>query len=419
MLEEARVNPQMAATAKVAPAVASDVKRCLPQDEVFQIALVIQDYAMATDRALTRAINAIANPLCLCKVTSLVVLSSIDETDTKYTQARQWLTLMQVQTPQEVNVLHGDTGFQEILQSKVLDAVYVIVPTESQRNYGIAVLQAGKHVLLKDPVSTSFDSFRDQLESARRVGKFIQFSTMFVHHHRVKQFMECVLRANFGSIESIDATLIVNYKDVEKVGVGLPLQVGDGCIRRLGRYCVLISVLLLSRAGSVCVSAKVTRHEECSPSGEPVQADCVVRFSDGRVSTFRVAYSDVAPTRQVIQVQAHDRHATMTDFVIPHPDGLATYRIYKKAMNPMTGELDVEHGEAVDVPSGLTQDVMMWRSFRELSRSVDRDGWDAKEGQVLELTKIALQTKRIMNALVESIDRGYEEIPIEMEDCEV
>jgi hypothetical protein len=36
--------------------------------------------------------------------------------------------------------------------------------------------------------------------------------------------------------------------------------------------------------------------------------------------------------------------------------------------------------QMVDVPSGPPQDVMMWRRFRDLSRSVDQEGWGAKQG---------------------------------------
>jgi hypothetical protein len=73
----------------------------------------------------------------------------------------------------------------------------------------------------------------------------------------------------------------------------------------------------------------------------------------------------------------------------------------------------------VDVPSGPQQDVMMWRQFRELSRSVDQEGWHAIEGQVRELTNVALQTKRIMNTLMESFGQDFSEVPIEIEDCRV
>ena len=42
-------------------------------------------------------------------------------------------------------------------------------------------LQSGKHVLLNDPISTSMAEFIEQQKLAKKYGKFIQFSTMFVH----------------------------------------------------------------------------------------------------------------------------------------------------------------------------------------------------------------------------------------------
>lgn len=405
----------MAATAAAKDAETSTRRPSVRAEERFQIALVIQDFNVKDE-----AISAIASPVSNCKVAAMVILSSSSCADhnvatTDNDRAIEWLQGIQVPRPELVDVLYGDSGLQEILKRPTVDAVYVIVPTEDSRKIGVDCLQAGKHVLLKDPLSTSFDSFRDQLACARQVDKFIQFSTTFVHHHRVKTFMDCVLRETFGTIESIDAMLTVSSKDVEQVGVHLPLQEGDGCIRRLGRYCVLISALLMARVGSFPLSARVVKFVR-SPEGEPLQADCVVTFSDNRVSTFHVAYSS-APTRQVIEVRAKKNYATMTDFVIPHPDGLATYRTYQKATCPLTGKLEVEHGEAVDVPSGLPQDIMMWRRFRELSLSVDKEGWDAKEGQVRELTNVALQTKRVLTTLMESLERGHVEIPIDIEDC--
>jgi hypothetical protein len=132
-----------------------------------------------------------------------------------------------------------------------------------------------------------------------------------------------------------------------------------------------------------------------------------------------VAYS-AAPTRQVIEVRAHENYAIMRDFVIPHPDGLSTYRFYQKSMDNFTGKLEVKRGQMVDVPSGPPQDVMMWRQFRELCRSVDQEGWDAEEGEVRDLTNVALQTKRIMNALMDSFTQGADsDVPIEIEDCRV
>jgi predicted dehydrogenase len=51
----------------------------------------------------------------------------------------------------------------------------------SQQEYVLEALQSGKHVLLNDPVSTGMAEFLEQQKLAKKYGKFIQFSTMFVH----------------------------------------------------------------------------------------------------------------------------------------------------------------------------------------------------------------------------------------------
>ena len=40
----------------------------------------------------------------------------------------------------------------------------------------------------------------------------------------------------------------------------------------------------------------------------------------------------------------------MSDFVFPHPDGLATYRVYEKVgRSDSSGDFQVLNGEAIDI----------------------------------------------------------------------
>lgn len=115
--------------------------------------------------------------------------------------------------------------------------------TSIHSKYALSALQGKKHVLLNDPVSTSLQSFKEQLDYARQYGKFVQSSTAFIHQYRVQKFMECVLREkDFGRVATVDAHLSVCSKDLALVGVNeapAPIGLNQGCIRRLGRYCVL------------------------------------------------------------------------------------------------------------------------------------------------------------------------------------
>lgn len=101
--------------------------------------------------------------------------------------------------------------------------------------------------------------------------------------------------------------------------------------------------------------------------------------------------------------------------MIEHPDGLASYRVYDKAPSP-SGNLEVVSGESIDVTGGPTQETMMWRTFVSLSHSLDQQGgWDQSEAtaECRELANVALQTKRILIALMKSWENDFEEVIID------
>jgi predicted dehydrogenase len=115
-------------------------------------------------------------------------------------------------------------------------------------------LNAKKHVLVNDPISTVLPEYMETLECAKKNGKFIQSSTMFVHQYRVQRFMNHVLQDDhFGRITQVDASIQLNCDDVEKVGVKLPLRKQDGSIRVLGRFCVLVRYVGQNRADVVYI----------------------------------------------------------------------------------------------------------------------------------------------------------------------
>ena len=386
------------------------------KDKISRIGLVVKDRVVPEGY-----LAAIASPWSLCELVAVALLSQnepsdatpVEEVIRKYDERRG-------QPGNPTTVWYGEDSFRRLIESDNVDAVYVFVPYECNLQYAIAALEARKHVLLDDPVSTALDEFREQLACAVKVNRFVQFATTFVHHHRVQSFLDCVLREKFGAIQAIDVRLNVNWEDVYMIGVTLPLEPGHGCIRRLGRYCALIAALMLTPSGSRPMSAKVL-HATLSESGEPVAARCVVKYTGNQVLKLHVGYTGAHHTRQVLEVRSRQRYATMTDFVIPHPDGLANYRTYEKEPNPLNGKLELVSGEALDVPLGPSQGIMMWRHFRELCASVEVDGWaeSPKTLDARDMTSVALQTKRILLALTQSLKDGFAEVCIPVEDFDI
>lgn len=305
-------------------------------------------------------------------------------------------------------------GCDKMLRSNSIHAVYIIVPPSTQKDYVLQALNAKKHVLANDPTSVKLSDFMEELECAKKNGKFIQTTAMFVHQYRVQRFLNHVLQDdNFGRITEIDALIELNYDDVEKVGVKLPLRREDGCIRVLGRFCVLVSTMFLNRVGSYADSAKVNSWR-CGLNGEIVYANCTVNFTNDRALNFHVAYTQNA-TRQGIEMRATSRYATMNDFVIEHPDGLATYRVYDRVPRRQ-GETKALHCDSIDVAMGMGQERVLWRTFVRLGEQIDsNEGWHDNDtmAECKELTDVALQMKKILIALMESLENQGKEISVD------
>jgi len=365
-------------------------------------------------------VSAINKPASRCQLTSLVVLHpGIDEmnsTSSMNDSVGKWLESNKVSAGAEHldYIGTGQGGCDKMLRSDYVHAVYIIVPPSSQKDYVLQALNAQKHVLANDPTSVKLSDFMEELECAKKNGKFIQTTAMFVHQYRVQRFLNHVIQDDsFGRIIEVDTSIQLNCDDVEKVGVKLPLRREDGCIRVLGRFCVLVSTMFFNRVGSYAESARV-KSWRFGSNGEIVSADCTVNFTNDRQLNFYVAYIESA-TRQAIELKATSRYATMNDFVIEHPDGLATYRVYDREAR-CEGKMQALHCDSIDVTMGMGQGRVLWRSFVRLSQQIDsNDGWDDNEaiGECKELTDVALQMKKILIALMESLESEGKEVPVE------
>ena len=143
-------------------------------------------------------------------------------------------------------------------------------------------LQAGKHVLVDDPVTTSVQDYCRLINLAHSQKKHLQDTTMFVYHHAVREFLTCILdEAMFGVIKKVDACFDIDSEGARFRGIASDEQ--RGCIDDLCRYCVVLGLLVFQRSRRKAISAQVTKVERDN-QGFPMHCICRVKFqgvSDG------------------------------------------------------------------------------------------------------------------------------------------
>ena len=393
-------------------------------EKIFSVAVVLLEEESRILNQSDPTIAGISHMVSGCRISYVIMIRSeedanqsnvTDSTDTKF------------HSNGTAEIHRTDRkGYWNFLlkNSSEIQAIYVALD-DLQEKYNISqdfilpALDAGKHVLVKDRVSTSMNEYIQQLQYASKRERFIQFVTMYQLVNRT-HFLQTIVSSRLRTpIQTIHIILTVSYQDLPNIiHLALPSDGGKpagdkGCIRSLGRFCILLSCILLmdssrsndSKEPSLPVAVQVVRFQKDPQKCYEVYAECLLKFSHGEQVTFQVGYT-TAFTRQVVDIQAQDRYASVTDFVVPHPDGLATYRVYDKAYEPLSKKSEVVQGEAIDVPSELPEHVMLWRRFRKQCLSVQQAGWG--ENPITEearlLTQVALQTKRVILGLYESME---------------
>jgi len=129
-------------------------------------------------------------------------------------------------------------GYDELLKRDDIDAIYMPLPTGLHRDWAIAALEAGKHLLIEKSLATSLKEAGEIISIARRKKKLVMENYMFARHAQqviVRQYIESGLgeirlfRAFFG-FPPLDAT---NFRYSHDLGGGALLDVGGYVLRAL------------------------------------------------------------------------------------------------------------------------------------------------------------------------------------------
>jgi hypothetical protein len=164
----------------------------------------------------------ISNPASACFVTAVALTSDANSAvpppplhyEGQNETIRSWCKEKRlVLEGEEVAIMKGEDGYDEMLARDDVDAVYIAVPCLQRKDFLPRALKAGKHVLVDYPVCASIPEFLEMIRLAHRHGKHLQDSTLYIHHHRISELLDCIFdEEQFGKVKSIHETLNVNHK---------------------------------------------------------------------------------------------------------------------------------------------------------------------------------------------------------------
>jgi predicted dehydrogenase len=168
-------------------------------------------------------------------------------------------------------------SYEALLADPEVDAVYVPLPNFLHREWVLASIAAGKHVLCEKPMAISATDALAMVTAAAAAGVLLAEAFMYEHHPRYDRLHEVVRSGEIGDVRTISGTFTFDASDEMDLTafVGHP---GSGALYDVGCYVVHAARRLLgTEPYAVTASAQVS----AAHGDIDMMTSALVEFPDG------------------------------------------------------------------------------------------------------------------------------------------
>ncbi len=307
--------------------------------------------------ALVRAIRATSSD-------ELVAVASRD-----LDRAREWAARR--------DVPHAFGGYEEMLASDLIDAVYIGLPNSLHKEWTIRAAEMGKHVLCEKPLALNSAEVEQMIAAARHHGVKLMEAFMYRFHPQYEQVKRMLAENAVGEVKILRASfefLLDRPGDIR-----LDKALGGGSLLDVGCYAVDVC-RLIAQAEPVAAQAAA----EWTPGDVDETFAGVLEFPNGVFATIDSSFR--AHYHQWVGISGTEGHIGLTE-------------PFKTGGEPTTILYDRgdEKNRALHAPAANSYQLMV------------QDFSDAVHGgrPLSYPPEISLGQARALDALVESARTGW------------
>ena len=146
-------------------------------------------------------------------------------------------------------------SYDALLADKSIDAVYVPLPPALHYKWGKKVLEAGKHLLMEKPFTTSVQETEQLLELAEEKGLAVHENYMFLYHSQLARIKKMIADGSLGQIRLYRMSFGFPKRDIGDFRYNREL--GGGALLDCGGYPVRLALELLGDTTRVVQSKMI------------------------------------------------------------------------------------------------------------------------------------------------------------------
>jgi predicted dehydrogenase len=131
---------------------------------------------------------------------------------------------------------HAYGSYDELIASPDVDAIYIATPASLHREWAVAAIEAGKHVLCEKPFAANADDAR-RIADAARAGDVVVMEAFHWRYHPYVDQMRAVLDSGeLGAITHVEAAFDLASGAIPRDDIRWDLATGGGATMDLGCY---------------------------------------------------------------------------------------------------------------------------------------------------------------------------------------
>ena len=233
-------------------------------------------------------------------------------------------------------------SYEELLNDKDVQAVYIPLPNGLHKKWVIEALRAKKNVLCEKPLALNAADAEEMFTAAKENGVNLMEAYAYLHSPYMQSLKEDVKSGIIGTVDFIDTAFVTQGYTED---IRLYKDLGGGAFYDLGCYC---STMILSLIDSELVSVKAAA--EFTDKGVDQMTTGFVRFANGARASFNVGmiFGQESNSR-FDRLYSHGSKGCIKSDVEYNQEGDLSYTIYtagksivRKIKTPQNYSLEIE-----------------------------------------------------------------------------
>ena len=134
-------------------------------------------------------------------------------------------------------------GYQNLLERKDIDAIYMPLPTGLHEEWVNKALEAGKHILIEKSLAMNYDSAHRMVDLAREKGLLIMENFMFLYHGQHQYVKDLIAKGEIGELRCFRSSF--GFPPLDEGNFRYSKELGGGALLDAAAYTVRASQLFL------------------------------------------------------------------------------------------------------------------------------------------------------------------------------